>query len=825
MKKNLLLSSLIFGAAAVLSYSCQDAKIEVPTPTDGISFKSSIQTGSKATDVAFEVGDEIGVTAFDDADFLNIYADNVAYTYDATGSFTSTTPISYPDGGSLAFVAFYPTLEDGYSEEFEFEVNADQSNYENYTNSDLMVAQVDPTTELVPELVFSHKLSRINLTINTEADLTNAVVKFLNVKTGVSVYLNDNWYEGTGATNSITLLAHGDDTFKAILAPQEIAKGTDFVSVELDGKEYITAIEGNATLKSGKQYSYALDLDVENNSLTFDPKINPWEDGELYEKVEYVVFTDKNFEDAVFAVSTEGINTPGYIGNIPQQIDADSDGKISYEEAAAVTQLGLDECEVGNFEGLEHFTGVKMIYANGHAASEIDLTKCTELALLSLHSFNGNAHITSIDFSQNTKLEYLDLIGTSLTSLDVSNNPKLSVLFTAGGYCDLGALDLSANKEIVNIDIESSGVTSLNIEGCTNIFSLSCGSNEITDLDLSDAAELRQLMCAANPLESLNISNSTKLSYLMIDNTLLSTVNVSNNVALEYFYALDCKLTTLDVSTQTKLKAFEVQGNELSELDVTDMLSTGYVYCGNQLAADGTVTRELTLTMTKEQSENSQFFAPTYPINANVVVVVEGEETGGGDEPTDVVITTTLSTIPTDGSVGPGTWVITDEFARGSFFFPKLKEAIALAGGEVKLWFPNIDKLPMTALGHNPSNPDDYNLENLVSVKLDKATQLSSYCLSGCANLREINAPMVVTTEDYAVSSLTSLEKVTMCTKGSSAGISTEMFGTRILNNLTLVVGADAVTGGVTETVMGSPTWRPTASSDKLSVKEVIVAE
>lgn len=819
--KNLFTKSIFTIALSALALSCQEASVEQPiiVPSEGISFSSSI--GTKATDTEFESGDEIGVTAFSDVALTQVYADNVAYQLGAAGLFqASGEAISYPsDGSSLIFRAIYPLQGESYSDEFTFSVEADQSDYDNYTLSDLMTATTEATVEEVPELIFSHRLSRVVVQVTSDAILDGAVVKFLNVLTDASVNLSEDTYEGVGETGEVTLYDNGDYSYKAILAPQSFKEGIEFVSVEYQGVTYTTALEGDALIQSGKQYFFGLELDVDSGALTFTTDINPWEDDDFYK---FVIFTDENFEAAVFAVSTDDITSPGYDGNIPQQIDANGDGRISYDEAAAVTQIGATSYECGNFEGLEHFTSLEVLYAYFHNASVIDVTNCPELRILDLHSYKADADISVLDLSQNTKLEWLSVQGQDLEGLDLSNNIVLKYLDTSGGYNSLGAVDLTKNTLLETADISSSEVTTINLSGCSKLEYLNCSSNSVESLDITGCSALEDLCVSGSTMTSLVLSDCPNLlTFTMDTSTGLTTVDLSKNTLLDSFYARYSSLSEIDFSNNTALRQVSVVGARLSKMDVTMMNSSGYIYCGRQKDGDETVIKENTVTFTQEQIDNKEFFSSSSYDNEGVVVVIASEEEP--DEPSDVVITTTLAAIPTDGSVGAGVWVITDSYGFSSSNFTSLKTAVSLAGGEVSLEFPNINKLPTSALGVYPTNAE---MNNLVSIKLDVATTIAGDALTCCVNLREIYAPNVTTIEEYALDGLDGLETITICTSASSASIDDGAFGSQNQDTVTLIVGNDTVTGGVTEVSSGGDySWKSSSSAAAIYLKEVIFAD
>ena len=140
-----------------------------------------------------------------------------------------------------------------------------------------------------------------------------------------------------------------------------------------------------------------------------------------------------------------------------------------------------------------------------------------------------------------TALTYLDCSGNTLSSLDVSNNPKLETL-----YCD--------NNQL----------TSLYVARCPALSRLTCGHNQLRALDISGNANLKYLDCSYNALQILSLSGGTLLKNLYCNDNQLSSLNVLNNTALEY---LDCsgnQLTTLNFSENKELYSLYCQRNQIS---------------------------------------------------------------------------------------------------------------------------------------------------------------------------------------------------------------------------------------------------------------------
>lgn len=162
---------------------------------------------------------------------------------------------------------------------------------------------------------------------------------------------------------------------------------------------------------------------------------------------------------------------------------------------------------------------------------EVDVTRCETLECLKV----AVTTITSLDVSHNPKLVYLNagdnptlatldvrhnpellFLGCSLakiSTLDLSNNTKLQQ-FNGAGIRELTSLDVSHCPNLETLNLTNSGLSSLNISNCKKLHSLNCENNRLTTLDVSDCVSLTHLECQGNQLTSLNINGCSNLSAL-----------------------------------------------------------------------------------------------------------------------------------------------------------------------------------------------------------------------------------------------------------------------------------------------------------------------
>ncbi len=161
--------------------------------------------------------------------------------------------------------------------------------------------------------------------------------------------------------------------------------------------------------------------------------------------------------------------------------DADADGELSYDEAAAVTDIIYDNNGAGVLAALS------TVAEDGVLTSLEGIEACVNLETLVVK----NANIASVDLSQNTKLTHVECTDSNLAELNVS------------GCSELQTLNCSNNA-----------LTELNLGDNTKIASLQCSNNNITSLDVSNMTELAELNCGGNSIEALDLSRNDALTSL-----------------------------------------------------------------------------------------------------------------------------------------------------------------------------------------------------------------------------------------------------------------------------------------------------------------------
>ena len=118
-------------------------------------------------------------------------------------------------------------------------------------------------------------------------------------------------------------------------------------------------------------------------------------------------FPDDNFRDCIL------------------QLDHSTDGVLTQEELASVTEMDVSSCKIQDLTGIEYFTALERLDCYDNSLTSLDVSKNTVLEHLNCNC-NG---LTSLDVTKNTALEHLDCDGNQSTIvLDANDQFDLSTL-------------------------------------------------------------------------------------------------------------------------------------------------------------------------------------------------------------------------------------------------------------------------------------------------------------------------------------------------------------------------------------------------------------
>lgn len=255
------------------------------------------------------------------------------------------------------------------------------------------------------------------------------------------------------------------------------------------------------------------------------------------------------------------------------KIDADGDGKITFEEAAAVKelQLGFDlkpestvDC-VTDITGLEYFTSLETLSLKFNSVSDIKpIEGISTLKVLIL----GENPISSINLDKLGELTDLRLYGTNISDIDLTKTPKLESLYlqrTNVSKVDLTPLH-SLDQALLNKCSSLTEIKASNLPSITRIDAVECN---LKSFEISDCPSLRELHLNSNKLTSIKMTNLAMLMRLNVYDNQITSIDVSNLPLLMWLFVYDNQLTSIDLSANVPLREFRASNNPLTEVNLS----------------------------------------------------------------------------------------------------------------------------------------------------------------------------------------------------------------------------------------------------------------
>lgn len=273
-------------AAVAAMVSCSNNVEDVPQTPESDRLPINISTTlTRATDLAYEAGDKVGIFVVNEPNSLKAsgnHVDNIGFTYSTT--WTPDTPIYWLDQTTKAdFYCYYPHAEGVSTTAHTFATKADQSSLVNYKASEFLwgkVAGVAPTEEAV-NITTHHTFSNALVILKpgdgfTEESLATATksVKICGIKTAATINLATGAATATGNATEVTpYLENGQ--YRALIVPQTTTEGA-LVVVTVDGVDY--TLTRSMTFKANKQHKFTVTLNKVSNGVNVG--IGGWETDE-----------------------------------------------------------------------------------------------------------------------------------------------------------------------------------------------------------------------------------------------------------------------------------------------------------------------------------------------------------------------------------------------------------------------------------------------------------------------------------------------------------------------------------------------------------------
>ena len=235
--------------------------------------------------------------------------------------------------------------------------------------------------------------------------------------------------------------------------------------------------------------------------------------------------------------------------------DTNRDGSLSSKEIENVYDIDCHAMGIKSLKGVEYFSNLNYLDCDENELTELNVSKLQKLTTL----YCGGNKFEKLDFSKNPNLMFITCWGTIEFTMD-----------KAEAKGTLTSIDISACRDLSELNVEGNQLTELDISNNPNLTRLYCPANKITSLDVSHLSSLYELSVDYNQIPSIDVSNSPQLQGLTCAHNPISSLDISNNKRLERIYCEATGITSLDLSEHYHLTNVCVRGTKLSLLDISE---------------------------------------------------------------------------------------------------------------------------------------------------------------------------------------------------------------------------------------------------------------
>ena len=197
---------------------------------------------------------------------------------------------------------------------------------------------------------------------------------------------------------------------------------------------------------------------------------------------------ENNFPDANFR--NWMINVPNLTpnNNMNKAInDKGADGYLSLAELDAVTFMNVTNQGITDVTGICFFPNLEDFW------------------------FNNN-NISSVDFSNNTKIKDIRINRSKIGTIDVSMLPELGELWVED--CGLTSLDVSNNLNLYGLSFENNELTDINLTNNPNLRVIYATGNELTSFEfVQGKSALERFLGGGNCVAAFNLNGDSAASW------------------------------------------------------------------------------------------------------------------------------------------------------------------------------------------------------------------------------------------------------------------------------------------------------------------------
>lgn len=253
------------------------------------------------------------------------------------------------------------------------------------------------------------------------------------------------------------------------------------------------------------------------------------------------------------------------------EYDLNNDGKLQESEAAKIQNLDCSGKGIKSLSGIENLTELKELRATANELTSIDLSANSKLEVL--WAFDNPA-LSSVNLSELEILKYVHVYRTALSSIDVKGLPSLTELILYDNP-DLTSVDVTHNNQLAQLSLIRTGVTSVNLENKSSLQLFWADGSPLSSLNVKGCTGLKELYVQQTRLSNLDVSGLTSLEILSAfdweHESESASINADGCTSLRECLVYNSGLTSLSMKNCPSMKIFRGWKNNLTEASFAGM--------------------------------------------------------------------------------------------------------------------------------------------------------------------------------------------------------------------------------------------------------------
>ena len=227
------------------------------------------------------------------------------------------------------------------------------------------------------------------------------------------------------------------------------------------------------------------------------------------------------------AVSNETFPDPNLYSDV-KAFDADGNDILDCEELSKVTDLKFDsEHTLSDVKGIDLLTELKSLTVIGSEVSSLDLSNNTNLQSVSLVS---DKNLSSLELNEDIE-SFINADCPEITSLDLKDNKKLDLFYCASMN---PTVDFGEESSLTKLSFADVQIEELDLSNFPSLTSLGLLKTGVTSIDLSKAPMLNDCEIDLTPINSIVLNENLKS--LALISTDLESLDISSCPHLSRFY-------------------------------------------------------------------------------------------------------------------------------------------------------------------------------------------------------------------------------------------------------------------------------------------------